>query len=73
MTPLDGNRYEHPGDLLGCEDYEGHPEIQHDEVVPFKWVRTMLACTTVQRAAEAALQLELNVHEGSLEVLQHAA
>jgi oxygen-independent coproporphyrinogen-3 oxidase len=73
LRSLGFNRYEHPGDLLGCEDYEGHPEIQHDEVVPFKWVRTMLACTTVQRAAEAALQLELNVHEGSLEVLQHAA
>lgn len=72
MTPLDGNLYEHPGDLLGCEDYEGHPEIPYCEDVPFKWVRTMLACTE-HAPFGTTLQLELNMHEGSLEVLQHAA
>jgi hypothetical protein len=71
VTPLwPGDDYSQPGDLLGCEDYAGHPEIPYGVAVPFKWVRTMLACAEASCFA-AALQVELNMHVGSLELLHH--
>lgn len=68
MTPLWGNDYSDPGDLLGCEDYAGHPEIPYGHAVPFKWVRTMLA-SPAGRPFGASAQLELNMHDGTLALL----
>lgn len=81
MTPLIGTLYNHPGEMLGCEDYKGEHTIIDDGSIPFRWFRTLVASHVSAselhepehvRWHSPTLELEVDMQASTLVLLTHA-